>query len=82
MPTPLSYYYYLHYLIAHLFYLFYFRPICILRKKSIILTTTYTQLAKWGQAPLALVFLSLVSMLSITFPISTALGHIIAKLPR
>ena len=37
---------------------------------------------KWGQAPLALAFLSLVSMLSITFLISTALRHIVAKLPR
>ena len=37
---------------------------------------------KWGQAPLALAFLSLVSMLSITFLISTALRHIVAELPR
>ena len=37
---------------------------------------------KWGQAPLALVVLSLVSMLSITFLISTALRHIVAELPR
>ena len=39
-------------------------------------------MVKWGQAPLALVVLSLVSMLSITFLISTALRHIVAELPR